>query len=89
MWYTVLSLGCLRILVNDCKVYFPVYKIISLLFPSGMDVHAQSETQSPTQVPVSTEGKAYTEVPLNSLNLQAQDTLLNTQSIGESTDHAG
>ncbi|XP_037401763.1 histone-lysine N-methyltransferase EHMT1 isoform X2 [Pygocentrus nattereri] len=51
---------------------------------SGMDVQSRSETQSPGQAPVPAGGKEYTEVPLETLNLKAQDALLNTQNTGVS-----
>uniref|UniRef100_A0A3B1JKV4 Euchromatic histone-lysine N-methyltransferase 1b n=1 Tax=Astyanax mexicanus TaxID=7994 RepID=A0A3B1JKV4_ASTMX len=47
---------------------------------SGMDVQPQSETLSAAQVPVPAEGKEYTEVPLDTLDLKAQDAVLSSPS---------
>lgn len=55
-----------------------------------MDAHTQLEisAQNPAPAPVpapapADQDKEYTEVPLESLNLKAQDALMNTESTGE------
>ncbi|XP_055036991.2 histone-lysine N-methyltransferase EHMT1 isoform X2 [Misgurnus anguillicaudatus] len=54
---------------------------------SGMDTQSQSESQSPPSAP-SDHRKEYKEVPLDSLNLPAQEALMTSQNTGpaESTD---
>ncbi|XP_026859467.2 histone-lysine N-methyltransferase EHMT1 isoform X3 [Electrophorus electricus] len=68
----------------------------------GVDVQTQSAAQSPGQAPALTpvpgpacsptpddQGKEYTEVPLDSIDLEAQELLLNTQTTGASGPPAG
>nr|XP_055036998.1 histone-lysine N-methyltransferase EHMT1 isoform X8 [Misgurnus anguillicaudatus]XP_055036999.1 histone-lysine N-methyltransferase EHMT1 isoform X8 [Misgurnus anguillicaudatus] len=54
---------------------------------SGMETQSQSESQSPPSAP-SDHRKEYKEVPLDSLNLPAQEALMTSQNTGpaESTD---
>lgn len=51
-----------------------------------MNAQTQLEIPAQTTAPLTSpadQDKEYTEVPLESLNLKAQDALLNTESTGE------
>lgn len=51
-----------------------------------MHAHARLEISAQTPAPVPAppdQDKEYTEVPLESLNLKAQDALMNNESTGE------
>lgn len=52
------------------------------IITSGMEFQSQSESQSSPSAPPD-HRKEYKEVPLNSLNLAAQEALLTSQSSGE------